>query len=143
MRPQSCKAKGRRLQQMIVSDLLELFPHLTSDDVRSTSMGANGEDVQLSAAARIAIPFSIEAKNQEKLNIWNALEQAKANAPSGCTPLLVMKKNGSKPYAVISWDAFRMLIAPETKTLAPREMLMDLASQLQNIASTMDVPSGS
>ncbi len=77
MRPQSCKAKGRRFQQQIVADLLERFPHLTEDDIKSCSMGANGEDVQLSASARMSIPYSFEAKNQERVNVWSALEQVR------------------------------------------------------------------
>ena len=123
---------------MIVSDLLDIFPHLTSDDVRSTSMGAGGEDVQLSAAARRSIPFSIEAKNQEKLNVWNAIEQAHANAPPSCTPIVVMKKNGSKPHVVISWDAFKEMIGPQSEVSTPRDKLMSLASQLHAIACSMD-----
>ena len=51
MKTQSCKSKGRRLQQKVVADVLAAFPHLQPDDVRSTSMGCGGEDVQLSPAA--------------------------------------------------------------------------------------------
>lgn len=64
MRPSSCKAKGRRLQQQIVADLYARFPALAEGDLRSTSMGCGGEDIQMSPAAREVIPFSIEAKNQ-------------------------------------------------------------------------------
>ena len=65
MRPSSAKAKGRRLQQQIVSDLFKVFPELSEGDLRSTSMGAGGEDIQASPFARSAInSFSIEAKNQ-------------------------------------------------------------------------------
>ena len=48
MRPQSCKSKGRRFQQKVARAILDVFPHLTEDDVRSTSMGAPGEDIQMS-----------------------------------------------------------------------------------------------
>ena len=34
MKPQSAKSKGRRLQQQVVSDLLEVFAHLSEDDIR-------------------------------------------------------------------------------------------------------------
>jgi len=60
MRPQSCKAKGRRFQQKVVADLLRTFAHLAPDDVVSTSMGAGGEDIRLSKRARDAIPLSFE-----------------------------------------------------------------------------------
>ena len=104
MRPQSCKNKGRRLQQRIAADIVEAFPHLKADDAVSTSMGAGGEDIRLSTAAREAIPVSIECKCQEKLNVWSCLEQARANAPTGTTPCLVFSRNRCPTYAVVPWD---------------------------------------
>ena len=59
MKPQSAKAKGRNLQKWVRDLLLENFPTLEADDVRSTSMGAGGEDVQLSPAARKLFKFSV------------------------------------------------------------------------------------
>lgn len=112
MRPQSAKAKGRRLQQAIVQDLLNTFLMLTEDDIRSTSMGANGEDVQLSAAAKRVIPYSIEAKNQEKLCIWNAIRQSRSNC-NGMTPIVVFKKNGENPHVAMDWKIFLNLISPQ------------------------------
>ncbi len=141
MKPQSCKAKGRRLQQMIVRDLLELFPHLSEDDVRSTSMGAGGEDIQLSPLARKSIPYSIEAKNQERLNLWAALDQAKANTPSGSDPIVVLKKNQSKPHVLLSWECFLKLIArPSTDgaQTSPKEQIIALATNLQLLASMLE-----
>ena len=140
MKPQSSKAKGRRLQQAIVRDLLELHPDLTADDIRSTSMGAGGEDILLSSAARRALPYSFEAKNQERLNIWSALEQARANCPERCEPVVVFKKNQSKPYAALPWDALKLLIsnreAPGAAESA-RECLLRLSRELQALAGTL------
>lgn len=110
MRTQSCKAKGRRLQQLIARDILEAFPHLEYDDVRSTSMGAHGEDVQLSPLARECVPFSFEAKNQERLSIWAAIEQCVANAGAH-EPCVVLKKNHSAVYAVVRWPTLLKLLA--------------------------------
>lgn len=110
MKTQSAKAKGRRLQQLVVSKLLERFPELSEDDIRSTSMGAQGEDVQLSARARENIPFSFECKNQERLNVWEAIEQSKSNC-KGYTPLVVMKKNKSEPHVILSLDDFLKVIS--------------------------------
>ena len=145
MKTQSCKAKGRRLQQLIVKDLLGIFPHLTEDDVRSTSMGAGGEDVLLSPLARRSVPYSIEAKNQERVNVWNALEQAKANAPSGTEPIVVIKKNGLKPHVFLPWEHFLQLLQRPLQTedssiggLTTKEQLSRLANELQLLASNMD-----
>ena len=66
-------------------------------------MGDSGEDVLLSPAARRLFPFSIECKNQEKLNIWSSLEQAETNSGSH-TPLLIFKRNRTKTYAVLEFD---------------------------------------
>lgn len=109
MKPQSSKAKGRKLQQLVRDLLLGAFPSLHSDDVRSTSMGTGGEDIQLSPAARMLFPFAVECKNTEKLAIWDALEQAEANS-KGNTPLLVFKRNRSKVYACLELSELIKLV---------------------------------
>jgi len=115
MKTQSAKAKGRKLQQWVRDLILESFP-LEADDVRSTSMGAGGEDVLLSPAARRYFPFSIECKNVEKLNVWQAYEQAQANCGKS-EPLLVMKKNRKDPLVVMDAEKF-MEIMKELSELA-------------------------
>ena len=102
MKTRSAKNKGKRLQNSVRDILLETFKeHLEEDDVKSTTMGESGEDIQLSPAARKLIPYAFECKNQEKLNIWSSLEQAEQNAGEHI-PLLVFKRNRSKTY--ISMD---------------------------------------
>ena len=85
MKSRSAKNKGKRLQNNVRDLLLESFTELEPDDVRSAIMGESGEDIKLSPAARKQIPFSFECKNQEKLNIWDSLQQAEEN--SGGEPL--------------------------------------------------------
>lgn len=138
MKPQSAKSKGRRLQQQVVSDLLEVFAHLSEDDIRSTSMGAPGEDVVMSHAARMSIPFSFEAKNQERVNIWSSIAQAKANAPQNIDPVVVFKKNGETPHVAISWKTFLKLIHPQKENRENSKELHMLADALKKIASDMD-----
>jgi len=94
---------------MVRDLILEAFPSLEPDDVRSTSMGAGGEDLQLSPAARRLFPYSVEAKNVEKLNVWGAYEQAEANSGKH-EPLLIMKKNKKKPLVVLDLEAFINLL---------------------------------
>ena len=69
MKTRSAKNKGKRLQNDVRDLILETFTELEPDDVRSTTMGDSGEDILLSPAARKLFPFSVECKNQEKLNI--------------------------------------------------------------------------
>ena len=43
------KNKGKRLQNSVRDILLETFTQLEEDDIKSTTMGESGEDIQLSA----------------------------------------------------------------------------------------------
>ena len=115
MKTSSAKAKGRRLQQKVRDLLLETFTELEPDDIRSTSMGVSGEDLQLSPAARKLIPFAIECKNQEKLNVWDSLKQAEENS-GDYDPVLIFKRNRSKTYAVINIEKFIELINENSKS---------------------------
>ena len=103
MKSRSAKNKGKRLQNNVRDLILEKFTQLEEDDVRSITMGDSGEDILLSPAARKLFPFSVECKNQEKLNIWSSLEQTETNAGKH-TPLLIFKRNRSKTYAVLQLD---------------------------------------
>lgn len=109
MKPASAKNKGRVLQKWMRDLILETFTDLEMDDVRSTSSGCGGEDLQLSPAARRSFPYSVEAKNCERLNVWAAYEQAAANSGKH-EPLLVMKKNRKKPLVVLDAEAFMELV---------------------------------
>ena len=116
MKASSAKAKGRKLQDY-VRDLLrlkfikewKLFPKLEDDDIKCQIMGVSGEDIVLSPAARKLIPYSFECKNQERLNVWKALEQAETNAEKG-TPVVIIKRNRSKVYAVMEVEEWVELI---------------------------------
>ena len=75
------------------------------EDIESRSMGAGGEDLIMSKAARDKFPYSIECKNQERLNIWQAWEQANNNKGI-YEPMLVIKKNGTSPLVVLNAENF-------------------------------------
>ena len=115
MRPRSKKNKGKRAQNEVVELLLQAFNMLEPDDIKSTTMGDHGEDVKLSPAARRKFPFSIEVKNQEKLNIWESFEQAKKNAKHH-TPLLIYKRNRSEMMCTLRFEDFlKLVVAIEGK----------------------------
>ncbi len=107
MRVQSAKAKGRRLQQWVRDKLIEMLD-VHPEDIESRSMGAGGEDLIMARAARQKFPYSIECKNVEKLNVWEAYEQAQANS-GDYEPVLVMKKNGKKPLVVVDAEYYIQL----------------------------------
>jgi len=110
MKTASVKAKGRTLQQTVRDKILDAFPRLEKDDVVSTSMGAGGEDIKLSPAARRSFPFSVEAKSRATISTYKWYDQAVANAGSGVEPLLVIKANRRKPLVVIDLDAFMDIV---------------------------------
>ena len=108
MKPQSAKAKGRKLQQWVRDQILQRFPTLSIDDVRSTSMGAGGEDVQLSSAARLLVNYTIECKNRKAIAVYKDYEQAKTHGL--VEPLVVLKQNLSKPLALVDAEHFFDLV---------------------------------
>ena len=108
MKTQSRKAKGRRLQQKFMQLLIEKLD-IDPEDIESRSMGAGGEDLIMSKAARNKFPYSVECKNQEKLNIWSAWDQANANK-GVYEPLVVIKKNGVQPLVVLDAENFLDMI---------------------------------
>ena len=104
MKPQSAKAKGRNLQKWTRERLIEELD-IHPEDIKSTSMGAGGEDVIMARAAREKFPYSIECKNQESINIWKSYEQAKENAGE-YEPIVVLKRNNTKPLVLVDADYF-------------------------------------
>ena len=104
MKTQSAKAKGRKLQQWTRDRLIESL-RIHPEDIESRSMGAGGEDLIMARAARARFPYSIECKNQEKVNIWSAYEQASENC-GDYTPLVVLKRNNSKPLVLLDAQTF-------------------------------------
>jgi len=108
MKTQSRKAKGRRLQQQFMQLLIEKLD-IDPEDIESRSMGAGGEDLIMSKAARNKFPYSIECKNQERMNIWSAWEQANGNKGI-YEPLVVIKKNGVRPLVLLDAENFLDMI---------------------------------
>lgn len=114
MKTSSAKDKGRKLQQHVRDALLEAFPTLEPDDVKSTSMGAQGEDVQLSPAARKLMPIAVETKARNSIAACRFFEQAQehARAVKGgkAQPVVVMKKDRKQPVVMVSLEFFVELL---------------------------------
>ena len=104
MKTQSAKAKGRKLQQWMRNLLIEKL-EVHPEDIESRSMGAGGEDLIMARAARDKFPMSIECKNQEKVNVWEAYKQAEDNS-GNYEPVVVIKRNKVKPLVVVDAEYF-------------------------------------
>lgn len=113
MKPSSAKAKGRKFQQWVRDQLLERFPSLEPDDIRSTSMGAGGEDILLSPSARKLIPYSIECKHRKSFAIYSVLEQSESNSLTA-TPIAVVKGNQKPALVILYAEDFFDLIKEDT-----------------------------
>ena len=110
MKTSSAKAKGRRLQNLIVGKLRRAFRGIIPEDnIRAAIMGETGVDIKLSALARKYIPFAIESKNQEKINVWRAIAQAEANKKEN-KPAVVFTRNRAEVYIVLRFDDFVELL---------------------------------
>lgn len=117
MKTQSAKAKGRLLQQHIAACLAELFEDmgLQPGDFRSVSMGASGEDVILSPAAKATVgDLRIEAKNRETLNVTTVFYEH-ANKYKGKPVILVHKRNHTKPLVTLTLPYFLELLKSNAK----------------------------
>lgn len=105
----AAKAKGRALQKKVRDAVLAAYPTLTEDDVRSCPMGSQGEDIQLSTAAKAAFPFSVECKARAKIAmVYEALAQARSQ--NDLTPVAVIKADRKDALVVLSLDDFMKLI---------------------------------
>ena len=104
MNTSSKKAKGRRLQKWF-RDLLIDKLSINEEDIESRSMGAGGEDLIMARSARERFPYSIECKNQEKINLWEAYKQACDNSGK-YEPIVVLKRNNHKPLVIIDAESF-------------------------------------
>ena len=102
----SAKAKGRKHQQWVRDQILAVYPQLESDDVRSTSMGAGGEDVQLSPAARKLFPYSVECKAHKSFAIYTVMDQAETNCPKNIQPMGIIKADRRRPLVVVDAEYF-------------------------------------
>lgn len=109
MKTSSAKAKGRELCKTVKATLLKRYKTLSDDDIKVTSSGATGEDLQFSPLARTHLPISLECKNHAKFAIYKHYEQAKSNAKD-YIPILVIKQNRDIPLVVISLEHFMELI---------------------------------
>lgn len=108
MKTQSAKAKGRKLQQWTRDRILDVYSHLEEDDVRSTSMGASGSDVQLSPLARKSFDYDVECKSLARVGVYRFIDQC--NNRGDAQPLVIVKENRRRPLAIVDAEHFFELL---------------------------------
>ena len=102
MRPSSAKAKGRSGQQEVRDLLLARHPQLKPDDIRSTSMGCDGEDLLLSPYAREFYPWCIEIKRKKSIAACRFMEQAESHGDY--VPVAIFREDRGEWYAMVTLD---------------------------------------
>jgi hypothetical protein len=106
IKPRSCKAKGRRLQNDIAKMISEVIciPVEKDGEIEPRPMGQTGRDVILRGRAKELFCFhGIECKAQESLNIWEAFKQAEEH---GGKPIVFFKRNRSDTYVAMKAEDF-------------------------------------
>jgi hypothetical protein len=109
-RARMAKQKGRLGQQEIRDAILAKFPELEPDDVKSTTMGDGGEDIQLSPAARRLLPITIEVKRRKSgMKIaYDFIAQAKAHKKG--EPVVCFRADRQDWIVMVGLDHYLELI---------------------------------
>lgn len=110
MKTSSAKAKGRRCATETKEAILGFFTDLEPGDLAETPAGVTGPDLYLSPKAKGILNATFECKNQEKLNIWKALEQAESHGKDELFKLLVFKRNRSEIFCALRFSDVLYLI---------------------------------
>ena len=84
---------------------------MTERDVKSTSMGKPGADIELSEEASRLLHYNFECKSRARSSIYGDFDQAAERLIEGETPCVVIKINGRSPLAVIDLEVFLRLNA--------------------------------
>ena len=78
MKNSSRKAKGRYLQNIVKQKIMDLYPALTSDDIRTSMMSETGQMLNLLQPWPVNCFHSIECKNRQDFKqLYNYWSQTK------------------------------------------------------------------
>lgn len=126
MKRRSAKQKGKRAVFETRDLLLAHANHLTEEDIQKPIGSRKGADLVFSTKAKETYPFTVEVKNQERLNIWEALEQSETHcAETELKPLLVFRRNHSPLYVTLRFEDFLKMIRAVEATV-PGEKLPEI-----------------
>jgi len=103
------KKKGDRFERDVAKQLNKKFNTNVRRTPMSGGMSIKGDIIDINPDS-ILFDYHWECKNQEKLNIWKALEQARNDKPMGKTPVVVFRKNFEKDYACLEFEDFMNLL---------------------------------
>ena len=102
--------KGKRFELQVAKYLSREFNNIKIS--RTPNSGGLSLKGDIMATQGILSEFNWECKNQEKLNIWKALEQSANDCIGSHTkkPLVVFTKNYEKDYVALRLEDFVQLL---------------------------------
>lgn len=109
MKIASAKRKGKILEQLLRTKLLETYPELDTEDIRTTIGQERGSDLKLTRRAQRLIPYVFECKNRASFIGYSWFQQCIAH-DGEFEPIVVIKQNRSDPLAIMSLDHFLKII---------------------------------
>lgn len=113
----SAKQKGRKLQQAVRDAFRAADLTLHPDDIKSTTMGSSGVDVQFSPAAKKVFPFDIECKQVERLQVVPTFLEhyGKYETDKSTIKLLVHSKNRTPVLVTLRFEDLMALISGKSR----------------------------
>ena len=106
----SSQQKGKRFEREVAKQINKKFENANCRRTPlSGGMDFKGDICSINDNS-IVSEFSWECKNQEKLNIWKALEQSRNDAPQRTMPVVVFTKNHETEYAALLLEDFLNII---------------------------------
>ena len=100
--------KGKRFELQVAKYLSKEFETTIRRTPNSGGLSIKGD---IMATQGILSEFNWECKNQEKLNIWKALEQSRNDCiGSHKEPLVVFTKNFEKDYVALELKDFVQIL---------------------------------
>ncbi len=105
----SSQQKGKRFEREIAKQINKKFETNVRRTPLSGGLNFKGDIICIDDNSIIS-EFSFECKNQEKLNIWKALQQSKNDAPARTMPVVVFTKNHETEYIALEFEDFLNII---------------------------------
>lgn len=93
------REKGKRGERECRDELAEVLGLVAGDTIRRGCQfqgGPNSPDVVIDG-----VPIHVEAKRVERLALWPAVDQAKADAPTGAVPFVWHKPNRRASVVIV------------------------------------------
>jgi len=101
--------KGKRFERLCAKMLNDKFGTNVRRTPQSGGMSIKGDIIDINPDS-ILSEFHFECKNQEKLNIWKALAQAKNDKPRHRNAVVVFTKNHETEYVALEFEDFMNII---------------------------------